>query len=175
MPPFIDYIETVEDPAYRGRHRQQVGVRLAAVPYDPRPAATPAPAATTPGRTAPVNSIALAAFAHAGIKPPPSGQYTAAEVDAQLVGTNLTVSEKIALKGHLRDADLLAVTASVSASTGARPLPDTIVHLMASSGVTLSAAGTISLDRLDAEMAAAPMGDRFTLKQALAATGRITA
>ena len=132
--------------------------------------------AGAPGRVVAVNSIALAAFAHAGIKPPEVGQYTAAEVDAQLAGTTLTTAERIAVKGHLRDANLLAVTASVSASqTGARPLPDTIRCMMASAGVVLDASGTITLARLNAEMASAPMGDRFTLKQALASTGRITA
>jgi hypothetical protein len=176
MPPFIDRIETIEDPAYRGRRvaaaAKPVGVRLATVPIF---AATTAPAAVTAGRMVPVNSIALAAFAHAGIKPPEVGQYTAAEVDAQLAGTTLTTAEKIAIKGHLRDAGLLVVTASVSASTGARPLPDTIRCMMASAGVALDASGTITLDRLNAEMASAPMGDRFTLKQALASTGRLTA
>ena len=127
------------------------------------------------GRVVPVNPVALAAFAAAGIRPPEVGQYTAAEVDAHLAGTTLTTAEKIAIKGHLRDAGLLVVTASVSASTGARPLPDTIRCMMASAGVALDASGTITLDRLNAEMASAPMGDRFTLKQALASTGRLTA
>ncbi len=134
-----------------------------------------AAAAVTAARVVPVNRVALAAFAAAGIRPPTSGQYTPAEVDAHFAGTTLTTAERIEIKGHLRDANLLAVTASVSASqTSARPLPDTVLHLMASAGVTLNATGTISLEKLNSDLTAVHMGSRFVIKQALASSGRIT-
>jgi hypothetical protein len=64
--------------------------------------------ATPPAeRVIPVDRHAFALLTRAGIKPPLIGRLTAADVDAQFAKSDLTTVERMTVKGHLRNADLL--------------------------------------------------------------------
>ena len=97
------------------------------------------------------------------------------EVDGALDSAALNLVERMALKNGLSRAGMLSASAgTVATSADQKPLPRPVLHALAAAGVELGTDGRISLDRLDAGMAGAAMADRFTVKQALGAAGRLT-
>lgn len=59
-------------------------------------------------RVVPVNRHALKALTRAGIVPPDAGMFDPAALDAQLAAGGFDTETRMTLKGHLRDAGLLA-------------------------------------------------------------------
>jgi hypothetical protein len=102
--PVIDRIETVEDRTVYPKVTA-TGWRLAAVPIT-----APVQAADTPtDRVIPVNRQALELFRRCGIKPPQEGSYSIAEVDALLAAAPISLSDRMAVKNHLKDYGLLSL------------------------------------------------------------------
>lgn len=158
---FIDKITADVDPAY---------AYLAAV-SNVRPAA-----AAPVDRVVLVNKQALALFRKIGLTPPDSGEFDIAELDKVLDAADITTTERLTCKAHLRDCGLLSTGHQIdvrASASGSGQLPIQVRDLARKAGVDLGT--TTTLAELDACMdkSGLPTSSRFTLKTALLQSGRV--
>lgn len=175
----IPYLNTAADIAYMNGAidpAHVTGVRLETVKVPGGIALVQA--SDTPDRVVLVNRQALALFQRIGLKPPDSGEFDIVELDKVLDAANITTTERLTCKAHLRDCGLLSMDHRIDVRASANDsaqLPIQIRDLVKKAGVDLGANGTVTLANLDACMdkSGLPTTSRFTLKTALLQSGRV--
>jgi hypothetical protein len=132
-------------------------------------------------RLVPINRHACRLLKEADIRPPakPGETMDLAEIDAKLLATGFPTWQRVMIKNELRNIGLLPggkATESVVPVTASNWVADAVNGTLQAAGIKLGADETISLDTLNAAMAAAqvPAGQRILTKQALATLGRLT-